>query len=344
MLDYTIRPIAEAEYPLLEEFLYQAIYVPEDFVGEVPRTVIYDDPKCRAAFDGFGTLPDDRAVVAEAGGQVVAACWVRTTDEYGHVDDATPSFSISAYRAYRGRGIGTALMIRMLDELREAGYARASLSVQKENPAVRLYLRLGFLIAGNGADASEWLMVCPLNGPFTTIETDRLILRPWLRSDAESLYLLARDPEVGPRAGWPPHTSVEESERIIDAVLCAPETYAVVLKDTGELVGCAGFNAGDAANLPLSDGEMELGYWIGKPFWGNGYASEAARAVMARGFAELGLSCIRAVYFDGNDRSRRVLDKLGFRHERTERDVRCALLGETRTQHVMSHGAVRASS
>ena len=125
--------------------------------------MIYDDPRCRAAYLGFGTRTDDRAVVAVAGGGVVGACWVRTTDEYGHVDDATPSFSISLYRPYRGQGIGTAMMSTMLGKLREAGYDRASLSVQKENPALRLYERLGFRIVGDGADETEWLMVIDLS-------------------------------------------------------------------------------------------------------------------------------------------------------------------------------------
>ena len=339
MADITIRHIRPDEYPLLEEFLYQAIYVPPDFEGEVPRSVIYEAPKCRAAFEGFGSLSDDCAFVAESGGDVVAACWVRTTDEYGHIDDATPSFSISAYKAYQGQGIGTALMNRMLDALRTAGYARTSLSVQKGNPAVRLYLRLGFRIVGNGADATEWLMVCPLNEDFVVLETERLILRPWLASDVESLYALASDSEVGPRAGWPPHTSAQESAQIIATVFSAPETYAVVLRETGELIGCAGFNSGDAANMPLAETELELGYWIGKPYWSHGYATEAARAVVERAFGELGLSTIRAAYFDGNDRSRHVLDKLGFRYERTEQDAPCELLGECRTQHFVLRAA-----
>lgn len=163
-MDYEIRHMTPAEYPLLERFLYEAIYVPEGFVGEVPRSVIHDDPKCRAAFDGFGSRVDDRALVAEVDGQVVGACWVRTTDEYGHIDDETPSFSISLLEPYRGRGIGRSLLQQMLDELREAGYARASLSVQKQNPALHLYERLGFRIVGDGADESEWLMVRRLDG------------------------------------------------------------------------------------------------------------------------------------------------------------------------------------
>lgn len=159
-MEYKIRTMQRDEYALLEDFLYEAIYVPEGFVGTVPRSIIYDDPMCRAAFKGFGSRPDDRALVAEVDGQVIGACWVRTTDEYGHVDDETPSFCISLLEPYRNHGIGATLMRALLDELRDAGYARASLSVQKENPALRLYERLGFRIVGNGVDRTEWLMIC----------------------------------------------------------------------------------------------------------------------------------------------------------------------------------------
>ena len=149
----------ECEHPLLEDFLYEAIYVPEGFEGDVPRSIVTSDPKCRAAYLGFGERPDDRALVAEVDNQVVGACWVRTTDEYGHIDDETPSVSISLLRPYRGQGIGSAMIKQMLEELGDAGYVRSSLSVQKENPALRLYERLGFRIIGNGADETEWLMV-----------------------------------------------------------------------------------------------------------------------------------------------------------------------------------------
>ena len=334
-MDFTVRDIRQDEYPLLEEFLYQAIYVPEGFEGAVPRAIVHDDPKCRAAYEEFGTLPDDRALVVEVEGKVVGACWARTTEEYGHVDATTPSLSISLFEDYRGQGIGTVLLQHMLDELHEAGYARTSLSVQKENPAVHLYKRNGFRIVGNGADETEWLMIRGLCEPFTAIETTRLILRPWLVSDANDLYALASDPDIGPIAGWPPHKSVDESAVVIETVLATPETYAVVLKETGELAGCAGFNAGEAATMPLGDGELELGYWMGKPYWGRGIATEAARAVVERGFADLGLKRIRSCHFDGNDRSRRVLDKLGFSHVRTERDVECKLLGTTHTVDFM---------
>lgn len=149
----------QSEYPLLEDFFYEAIYVPVDYEGEVPRSIVRDDPRCRAAYEGFGTRPDDRALVSEFDRRIIGACWVRTTDEYGHIDDNTPSFSISLLKQYRGKGIGTRLMANMISELEEAGYKRSSLSVQKENPAVRLYQCLGFSSVDDGADETEWLMV-----------------------------------------------------------------------------------------------------------------------------------------------------------------------------------------
>ncbi len=158
-MDYIVRHMRQSEYPLLEDFLYEAIFVPSEYEGELSRSIIRDDPKCRAAYEGFGELPDDRALVVEVDGKVVGACWVRTTDEYGHIDDDTPSFSISLFKQYRGKGIGTRLMTSMIGELEAAGYERSSLSVQKENPALRLYQRLGFSIVGDGADETEWLMV-----------------------------------------------------------------------------------------------------------------------------------------------------------------------------------------
>ena len=103
----------------------------------------------------------------------------------------------------------------------------------------------------------------------TALETPRLLLRPWEETDAEALYKYAKDPAVGPIAGWPPHTSVENSREIIRTILSAPETYAVVLKQTGEPVGSIGLMFGDTVHsADIAEGEAEIGYWIGAPFWG----------------------------------------------------------------------------
>ena len=144
------------------------------------------------------------------------------------------------------------------------------------------------------------------------LETERMILRPWEESDAQDLYRYASNPEVGPIAGWPVHTSVENSREIIRDVLSAPETYAVVLKklpdpgaETGHAVGSIGLMIGKASNFGLPDTEGEIGYWIGVPFWGRGLIPEAVREMLRYGFEDLKLSKIWCAYFDGNEKSKR---------------------------------------
>ena len=118
-------------------------------------------------------------------------------------------------------------------------------------------------------------------------ETERLILRPWKESDAEELYKYAKDDLVGPAAGWPVHTSVEDSRNIIAKVLSKPGTYAVVLKETNLPVGSIGLMFGEESNLNIPETEAEIGYWIGVPYWGQGLIPEAVRELMRYGFEEL---------------------------------------------------------
>ena len=111
------------------------------------------------------------------------------------------------------------------------------------------------------------------------LETERLLLRPWEEKDAAALYEYAKDSRVGPAAGWPPHTSVENSLEIIRGVLSAPETYAVVPKSLGEPVGSVGIMLPGKGSAPMAAHEAEIGYWIGVPFWGQGLIPEAVRAL-----------------------------------------------------------------
>ena len=143
------------------------------------------------------------------------------------------------------------------------------------------------------------------------IETERLILRPWQEQDAEDLYTYASNPEVGPPAGWPPHTSVDNSREIIKNVLSKPETYAVCLKD-GTPIGSIGLHLNGSTDMTDRDDECELGYWIGKPYWGQGLIPEASRALMRYAFEELGMRAVWCGYYDGNEKSRKVQTKLGF--------------------------------
>lgn len=162
------------------------------------------------------------------------------------------------------------------------------------------------------------------------LETERLILRPWSEEDAEELYTYASDPDVGPAAGWPPHTSVENSREIICEVLSAPETYAVCLKETGKPIGSIGLHRND---LATAEDEYELGYWIGKPFWGQGLIPEVSREILRYAFEELGMNRIWCGYYDGNEKSRRVQEKLGFIYQRKTEEIEVKLLNEIRTGH-----------
>lgn len=157
-MNYIIRTLQPEEYPLLEEFLYQAIFVPQG--QEPPERGILQKPELRVYVDGFGQLPQDRALAGVVDGQVAGVVWVRIMDDYGHVDDSTPSFAISLLPEFRGMGLGTALMEAMLELLRQSGCAQASLAVQKENYALRMYQKVGFRTIRETEE--EFIMVCRL--------------------------------------------------------------------------------------------------------------------------------------------------------------------------------------
>ncbi len=150
-----IRKLREDETGLLKDFLYEAIFIPEG--AEPPDRSIVDLPELALYYENFGDGPADNCLAAEAGGRVVGAVWSRIMEDYGHVDDQTPSLAISLCRECRGRGIGTEMMRRMLELLRDQGWKRASLAVQKANPAVRMYRAVGFRTAFENAE--EYIMV-----------------------------------------------------------------------------------------------------------------------------------------------------------------------------------------
>lgn len=154
-MDYIIRQMKFSEYPLLEDFLYEAIFQKEN-TEPVPRTIL-SKPELQVYIKDFGNHKDDHCLYAEVDNKIIGAVWVRVIDGYGHIDQATPEFAISLYKEYRGHGIGTDLMQHMLTYLKESGYSKASLAVQKENYAFRMYQALGFEIIDENAE--EYIMV-----------------------------------------------------------------------------------------------------------------------------------------------------------------------------------------
>ena len=165
------------------------------------------------------------------------------------------------------------------------------------------------------------------------LTTDRLVLRHWEDSDAESLFEYAKDPDIGPIAGWPAHKSVEESLECIRTVLNRDEIYAICLKGDDKAIGSAGLKMKEDSDLTDRDDECELGYWIGKPFWGQGMMPEAAKELIRHAFEDLGMRRVWCAYYDGNTKSKRVQEKCGFSYHHTEYNKINELMGEVRTEH-----------
>ena len=151
----TLRLLKNEEKEILNDFLYEAIFIPEGV--EPPDREIINQPELAVYYEDFGEGKADHCIVCEEDGRIVGAVWTRIMYDYGHVDDDTPSFAISLYKEYRGRGYGTQMMIKMLELLKEKGYSKASLAVQKANYAVRMYLKTGFKVVDENEE--EFIMV-----------------------------------------------------------------------------------------------------------------------------------------------------------------------------------------
>ena len=165
------------------------------------------------------------------------------------------------------------------------------------------------------------------------LQTERLILRPWVASDAARLFEYASDPAVGPMAGWPAHKDEAESLRIIQTVFHSPECYAICERETDLAIGAIELKGKGRSDMTDREDECELGYWLGQPFWGRGLMPEAVREILRHGFMDLGMRIIWCGYYDGNEKSRRVQEKVGFIYHHTCVNVPVPLLQETRVGH-----------
>ena len=161
-----------------------------------------------------------------------------------------------------------------------------------------------------------------------------MILRRFEERDAEDVFAYAKDPDVGPIAGWPPHQSVEESRDVIRNVLNGAEAYAICLKSDERAIGAIELKLKGHTDFTGREDECELGYWLGKPFWGQGIMPEAAREMLRHAFEDLGMRKVWCGYYDGNERSKRVQEKVGFVYQWTTPDVDVPLMKEKRIGHV----------
>ncbi|WP_026651655.1 GNAT family N-acetyltransferase [Butyrivibrio proteoclasticus] len=169
----------------------------------------------------------------------------------------------------------------------------------------------------------------------TVLETDRLILRGWLDSDADSLFKYAQDERIGLNVGWEPHKNAAYSRAVIRTILSTKESYAICLKGNGnEPIGSVDLTFADRSVKELSQNEAELGFWVGVPFWDQGYATEAVREMLRYGFEDLELTTIYCGFFTGNHKSERVQEKCGFKYHHTNESVYITMLNENRQEQV----------
>lgn len=166
------------------------------------------------------------------------------------------------------------------------------------------------------------------------LETKRLTLRPWEDSDAADCFRFASNERVARSCGFLPHQSPEESAAIIRSILSAPETYALVLNSTGQVIGNISLNRGRYTQKTTQPDEAELGCWLGEPFWGQGLMVEAATALLNYGFDTLNLIGCWAGYFEGNHQSARLQEKLGFQPHHIHEQLYVKPLDCTLVEHV----------
>ncbi|MCQ2147670.1 MAG: GNAT family N-acetyltransferase [Bacteroidales bacterium] len=156
------------------------------------------------------------------------------------------------------------------------------------------------------------------------MQTGRIRLRRWTMEDADALFKYASDPEVGPHAGWPPHTSIEMSREVIRDIFTNEDTWAIELKSTGEAIGCMGYFTFGKSNIEIGENDCEVGYWVARPFWNKGICTEALSLMLDYCFEVKGFDIVWADHFIGNPASGRVMEKCGF--EDTGRVNSCSAL------------------
>ena len=166
------------------------------------------------------------------------------------------------------------------------------------------------------------------------LETERLILRRFQESDAEDVYRYASDIDVGPIAGWPPHKSIEESREVVKHVLNGKECYAICLKDDNKVIGAIELKLNGYTDMTTRDDECEIGYWLGKPFWGQGIMMEAVEEMLRHAFEDCRMQKVWVGYYEGNLRSKRVQEKCGFKYQWKTEGLDVPLMHETRTGYV----------
>ncbi|WP_165443942.1 GNAT family N-acetyltransferase [Lachnoclostridium sp. Marseille-P6806] len=239
----------------------------------------------------------------------------------------------------RGKGYGRELLRLGIRYVREhLATSRIDLGVFENNESARhCYEAVGFTkYAKRECEMPIGTWNCMDMELFIekTLETERLILRRWEESDAEDLYKYASDPDVGPIAGWPAHQSLDESLDVIKNVFNGKEAYAVCLKEDGKAIGAIELKLNGHTDMTDRDDECEMGYWLGKPFWGQGIMPEAVKEMPCHAFEDCGMQKVWIGYYEGNTKSKRVQEKCGFKYQWKSENMDVPLMHEKKTGHV----------
>jgi RimJ/RimL family protein N-acetyltransferase len=289
----------------MADFLYHAVFIPLGM--ETPSRDVICKPDIHIYIDGFGSKKGDCGVVTEKDGYIVGAAWTRIIPAYGYVDDKTPELAMSVLPEYRGQGIGTKMLSYLFDLLREDGFKQTSLSVQKANPAAKLYQRMGYKIIRENEE--DYIMVKELG----------IKLRGWNMEDAPDLASAINNKHVldNLRDGIPYPYSEKDAAEFISATLTAEKDsqYAFAITYDGKVIGSIGvFRKENVHRLTA-----ELGYYIAEPYWGKGVMTEAVKQICATIFESTDIIRIFAEPYAFNHASCRVLEKAGFQFEGTLR-------------------------
>ena len=246
---------------------------------------------------------------------------------------------VAVIESQRGRGIGMQMMRQAISYVRD-NLTDEKMYLEAQTYAIGFYEKLGFKVISDefldeGIPHKGMELLIDRESAEERIETGRLILRPWRESDAESLFRYACDPDVGPRAGWPPHKDIEESRRVIRDIFTNDRTWAVTLRETDEAIGCMGYYIHGESNIAIGENDAEIGYWIAKPYWNRGLATEALRAMVDYCFNVKGFLTLWSDFFIDNPASGRVMEKCGFKD--TGQTNWCSHLyhGDDRPVHIM---------
>ena len=167
-----------------------------------------------------------------------------------------------------------------------------------------------------------------------SLTTDRLTIKPWDDYDADELFELAKEPEIAHWCGFEPHKHIRDTLFVLHNFLEIKESYAICLKETRKVIGSIQLKLGEETDLTDKDDECELGIWIGKPFQRNGYAFEAINELLRHAFEDLNMSVVWYGYYEGNVKSEKLQQKLGFVYHHSSPNIELKHLDETRVGHV----------